>query len=61
MATHPYDPSGTARHQQNAELERLALRIAFSEGRGEVTHLDRVRAARELRLPDNEIPFSYRR
>jgi hypothetical protein len=57
MATNSYEVQG-ARARQGAELERLALRIAFSEGRGEVTKLDRVRAARELHLPDSEIPFS---
>ncbi len=57
MATYTYMQT-EARNRQDADLERLALRIAFSEGRGEVTHLDRVRAARELHLPDNEIPFS---
>ncbi len=61
MATHPYEYPNLEAHQRlEGELERLALRIAFSEGRVEVTHLDRIRAARELSLPDNEIPFSFR-
>jgi hypothetical protein len=59
MATYPYEVQAACQRRNN-DLERTALRIAFSEGRGEVTHLDRVRAARELHLPDSEIPFSFR-
>jgi hypothetical protein len=37
-----------------AELDKRALWIAHSEGRTEVTQLDRIRAERELRLAATE-------
>ena len=52
---YPYEHA-TFVHTPNVlqELDRRALWIAHSEGREEVTQLDRIRAERELRLAATE-------
>ena len=50
---YPYE-FPTPRHHSREELDERALWIAHSEGRTEITQLDRIRAERELRLAATE-------
>lgn len=52
---YPYEnPTQITHLRMREELEKRALWIAHSEGRSEVTQLDRIRAERELRLSATE-------
>jgi hypothetical protein len=52
---YPYENSTLFHHPHvREELEQRALWIAHSEGRSEVTPLDRIRAEREVRLAATE-------
>jgi hypothetical protein len=49
---YPYENPTPSRGRH--DLEKRALWIAHSEGRTEITQLDRIRAERELRLSATE-------
>ena len=52
---YPYENPAEFDHPHvREELDKRALWIAHSEGRTEVTQLDRIRAGRELRLAATE-------
>ncbi|HEX4138779.1 MAG TPA: hypothetical protein VHY09_00410 [Candidatus Methylacidiphilales bacterium] len=52
---YPYENPPQFHHPRVREdLEKRALWIAHSEGRTEITQLDRIRAERELRLAATE-------
>ncbi len=54
MSRYPYEnPQSPVRLRDRDDIEQRALKIAHSEGRTEITLLDRIRAERELHLPES--------
>jgi hypothetical protein len=51
---YPYEIPAFEHPHLREELEKRAQWIAHSEGRSEITQLDRIRAGRELRLSATE-------
>jgi hypothetical protein len=52
MSRYPYETPQPSQRRASESIDQRALRIAYSEGRTEITQLDRIRAERELQRTD---------